>query len=300
MKINRHLLKLMSVSIFIGLTGCATNTPPVATSGVQKAVTVVPNLKVIADCGACQVRPTVAGLIAEGYKEAAMKSGAQVSLNSDAIVTIKEYSDRNDAARFLVGVFAGKDEIKATVSDQDKKFEVEDYYRNAWFGIESLSKKIGLMIFEKISPVTVNGAAPQIVADLKQERISPVLVAATANAVPKVATQTSTVLPIPDTKGSATNPAKPDTSASNPVNDVEKLPLSKEGREEYRQWLTKPLPRAFAVAANGVWLATWGTKPQNTALPSNPAERAMLACLNRAKEACKLYAVDNDVVWGVK
>jgi hypothetical protein len=96
------------------------------------------------------------------------------------------------------------------------------------------------------------------------------------------------------------SPAKPDTSASNSVNDVEKLPLSKEGRDEYRQWLTKPLPRAFAVAANGVWLATWGTKPQNTALPTSPSERAMLACLNRAKEACKLYAVDNEVVWGVK
>jgi hypothetical protein len=95
-------------------------------------------------------------------------------------------------------------------------------------------------------------------------------------------------------------PAKPDTSGSNPLNDAEKVPLSKEGRDEYRQWLTKPLPRAFAVAANGVWLAAWGTKPQNTALPSNPAERAMLACQNRAKEACKLYAVDNEVVWSVK
>jgi hypothetical protein len=95
-------------------------------------------------------------------------------------------------------------------------------------------------------------------------------------------------------------PAKPDTSASNPLNDAEKVPLSKEGRDEYRQWLTKPLPRAFAVAANGVWLAAWGTKPQNTALPTNPSERALLACLNRAKEPCKLYAVDNEVVWGVK
>ena len=126
--------------------------------------------------------------------------------------------------------------------------------------------------------------------------------AAPAMAAKPVAVPVPVAVPAPAPLAAASNgsPAKPDTSASNPVNDADKLPLSKEGRDEYRQWLTKPLPRAFAVAANGVWLATWGTKPQNTALPSNPAERAMLACLTRAKEACKLYAVDNEVVWGVK
>jgi hypothetical protein len=122
-------------------------------------------------------------------------------------------------------------------------------------------------------------------------------------ATPVMMAKPSTPLaPSPAPVAAAANgsPAKPDTSATNPVNDADKLPLSKEGRDEYRQWLTKPLPRAFAVAANGVWLAAWGTKPQNTALPTNPSERALQACQNRAKEACKLYAVDNEVVWGVK
>jgi hypothetical protein len=135
-----------------------------------------------------------------------------------------------------------------------------------------------------VTPVVAPAAAP---------------VVAVPAAVPAPAAR-PVAAPLPVVALANATPAKPDTSATNPVNDADKLPLSKEGRDEYRQWLTKPLPRAFAVAANGVWLAAWGTKPQNTALPTNPSERALQACQNRAKEACKLYAVDNEVVWGVK
>lgn len=50
----------------------------------------------------------------------------------------------------MVGIFAGKDAIKATVAAEDKTFVVEDYYRNAWLGIEALARKIGEMTFEEI------------------------------------------------------------------------------------------------------------------------------------------------------
>ena len=89
-------------------------------------------------------------LILEGYKEAAAKSGAQVSTASEATVVIKEYSDRNDAARFLAGAFAGKDEIRTVVTHKGKTFMVEDYYRNAWLGIESLARKIGELVFAQV------------------------------------------------------------------------------------------------------------------------------------------------------
>jgi hypothetical protein len=92
----------------------------------------------------------VPSLIQDGYREAAAKSGAQVSATTEAIVTIDSYSDRSDAARVLAGVFAGKDEIRATVKFMERTFVVEDYYRNAWFGIESLAKKIGEMIFAQV------------------------------------------------------------------------------------------------------------------------------------------------------
>lgn len=133
----------------IALSSCATNHPSSQLTG-QSSLSEVPYLKVTTDCGTCQVRPNIQTLIQEGYKEAAAKSGAQISSTSEASVTIKEYSDRDDAARFLAGAFAGKDEIRAEVTYQGKKFEVTDYYRNAWLGIDSLAKKIGEMVFAQM------------------------------------------------------------------------------------------------------------------------------------------------------
>jgi len=97
------------------------------------------------------VKASVPGLIAEGYNAAAVESGAKIVSGKEVIVSIKEYAARDDAARFLVGAFAGKDEIKATVALGDKQFMVEDYYRNAWLGIDQLATKIGRMVFEQVS-----------------------------------------------------------------------------------------------------------------------------------------------------
>jgi hypothetical protein len=93
----------------------------------------------------------VPGLIVEGYRNAAAKSGAKLALGQEATVSIKEYAGRDDGARFMIGAFAGKDEIKAAVSFREKQFMVEDYYRNAWLGIEDLAKKIGEMVFERVT-----------------------------------------------------------------------------------------------------------------------------------------------------
>lgn len=124
-----------------GPGGVATTTP---------AVTEVPALKVAVDCGPCDVKPTVAGLIVQGYNEAAAKAGHRISDSRQASLVIKEYTARSDTARFLAGAFAGKDEIKAVVSYQGKSRAVEDYYRNAWLGIDALAKKIGEMTYAEI------------------------------------------------------------------------------------------------------------------------------------------------------
>jgi hypothetical protein len=110
----------------------------------------VPTLRVVVDCGVCAVKPTIPSLIIEGYNEAASKAGRKVSTTKEASLTIKEYTARSDAARFLAGAFAGKDEIKAVIAYQGKTYAVEDYYRNAWLGIETLAKKIGEMSYAEI------------------------------------------------------------------------------------------------------------------------------------------------------
>ena len=145
MKIQRAL----SLSILLPLAlvmGCATNNPAPA----SKPVAQVPTLTVKLDCGSCQVNPKVPSLLVEGYTTAASQAGAVVVADRQATLTIKSYTARGDAARFLAGALAGKDEIQAEVAYQDQKFAVEDYYRNAWLGIEPLAKKIGEMAFERL------------------------------------------------------------------------------------------------------------------------------------------------------
>ena len=64
----------------------------------------------------------------------------------------------------------------------------------------------------------------------------------------------------------------------------------------YRDWLGKPIPRAFALSSDGAAYRTWGitTDPK---VPLDVAERALHRCNKAGKKDCKLYAVDNTVVW---
>lgn len=150
MKPGGHLFLTCAIGFLLTMTGCATNTSS-SIPNAQAPLTEVPHLKVLLDCGGCQVRPNAGDLIVDGYTEAVARAGAKLSRDLEATVSIKEYTARDDTARMLVGVFAGKDEIKAVVTFKGKRFEVEDYYRNAWFGINSLSRKIGELVFEKMT-----------------------------------------------------------------------------------------------------------------------------------------------------
>lgn len=149
---NYFGLVVASVAIFV--SGCASTTQSSTSTGtVAQPITLLaemPALKVSVDCGACTVKPSIPSLIVEGYNEAASKAGRKVSATIEAKLTVKEYTARNDAARFLAGAFAGKDEIKVVIAYQGKTYAVEDYYRNAWLGIDTLAKKIGEMSYAEL------------------------------------------------------------------------------------------------------------------------------------------------------
>ena len=72
---------------------------------------------------------------------------------------------------------------------------------------------------------------------------------------------------------------------------VESLPYVREaGRAGYRRFLSKQLPRAFAISPNGAW--AW------TEMGDDPLRRALDNCNKYAKnQSCRLYAVDEQVVW---
>ena len=75
------------------------------------------------------------------------------------------------------------------------------------------------------------------------------------------------------------------------INDVEKVPLKTDrAREGYRAWLKAAPPKAFAIhPSKGSWASAWGGEM--------PYSRALQNCEKFANEPCKLYAVDDRVVW---
>lgn len=82
------------------------------------------------------------------------------------------------------------------------------------------------------------------------------------------------------------------------IDDLDAIPyLSDRGRAGYREWLGKGTPRAFALSNDGHWASTWGLKPADPDAPIDPAERALRNCERSAQQPCRLYAVNNAVVW---
>jgi dienelactone hydrolase len=74
------------------------------------------------------------------------------------------------------------------------------------------------------------------------------------------------------------------------IDNVDAIPYLRDtGREAYRVFLSKSMPRAFAVSASGEW--SWAEEGDN------PAERVLASCQASSQTPCKLYAVDDYVVW---
>jgi dienelactone hydrolase len=85
----------------------------------------------------------------------------------------------------------------------------------------------------------------------------------------------------------AAGPVKSNFAA---IDNVDAIPfLSAGGRAAYRGFLEKLSPRAFAVSPTGAW--GWAEEGEDT------DQRALVACQSRSRQPCRLYSVDNYVVW---
>jgi dienelactone hydrolase len=74
------------------------------------------------------------------------------------------------------------------------------------------------------------------------------------------------------------------------IDDVPSLAFLKDSaRNGYKTFLIQEVPRAFAVASTGAWGLAHGG--------DDPMRRALDNCNKFAPGQCRLYAVDNDVVW---
>lgn len=85
-------------------------------------------------------------------------------------------------------------------------------------------------------------------------------------------------------------PHMPSASGYASIDAVDAVPyLDAAGREGYRHFLNQHPSRAFAVSAEGAWSwAEGGDDPMALALEN---------CRKQGTGACRLYAVDNHVVW---
>jgi len=73
--------------------------------------------------------------------------------------------------------------------------------------------------------------------------------------------------------------------------------LGDAGRNAYHQYQSQPVPRAFVISSGGAGQYAVGTTPRDASLPADPAERALALCNRRGLADCRLYAVDDRVVW---
>jgi hypothetical protein len=74
------------------------------------------------------------------------------------------------------------------------------------------------------------------------------------------------------------------------LDDLQMLPVhSERGRAAYRRWLAQPAPRVFTVGPGGVWAASSGR--------GDAVEHALKRCEADGRMTCRVYAIDDDVVW---
>lgn len=170
---------------------------------------------------------------------------------------------------------------------------------------------MGTLGFGKFDDTVADGIGRQLVEQLQSARAvvmpgapapAPALAASAApSASPAIAVAplapASAGTPAAVAPPAPTAPRRSVASGFASIDDVDAIPyLNDRGRKGYQDWLRRPTPRAFAIADDGHWYATWG-RPADPDLPADAGERALQQCARNAGRNCKLYAVNGAVVW---
>ena len=83
---------------------------------------------------------------------------------------------------------------------------------------------------------------------------------------------------------------RPPASGFAKIDDVDAVPHVRDtGKKGYATFLRWGTPRAFAISGTGAW--GWAAEGDD------PTARAIANCQKNSKDPCRLYAVDEDVVW---
>jgi hypothetical protein len=83
------------------------------------------------------------------------------------------------------------------------------------------------------------------------------------------------------------------------LDDADKVPFIRFfNRQAYKRWLQLPKPRAYAISEWGAAGWSWGPEKADPTWTKDVAiERALQECHKMRMGPCRIYAVDDDVVW---
>lgn len=237
-------------------------------------------------------------------------------------VTIDSFRVRSAVAAVLFGIMAGTDSIDGYVRVYDNSDrQVHGYKVNASYGLGGWAggqdgTRMNWM-YDKFAELAVAelGGKTQTGNVAKGRAVTPVAVAGTtsvsitpagntsARIEPTVAAPVATPAPSlsiapPVAASVEASPPLPIASGFAVITDVDVVPfLGDKGRNGYREWLTRPTPRAFALSNAGHWSSAYGLKPADATMPADPSERAVAMCNRHSPTPCRLYAVNGAVVW---
>jgi hypothetical protein len=110
----------------------------------------MPKLSIKWACQDCAINDKVPPLIETAYAQEAVANGQVVSDTDTAEVAITHIRQRPPGARVMFGAFSGKDELFVRVSYQGKERIVEDYFANAWVGMNGLAESVGKQIHQQV------------------------------------------------------------------------------------------------------------------------------------------------------
>jgi hypothetical protein len=212
-------------------------------------------------------------------------------------VVVTSFRVRSMASAVILGVLAGADHMEGKVrvlSPEGKRLHSFDVNASYAFGgyAGGDSTRMGWM-YDKFSELVLSeltGTTGATSVDRKN-RAQPL----PANAPAPTAAAPAAIAP-----NATAAAAAPVARTSPDLFNIDALPTkSDKAKEFYREWLTKKAPRAFVLAGEEgrVAMGTWGVAPPNPEESKDPTERVLQRCLKAGHNNCKLYAVDNEIVW---
>jgi hypothetical protein len=213
-------------------------------------------------------------------------------------ITIEDFRVRSAASAVLLGILAGTDSLSGRVQVLDAtgqqlhSFKVNASYGLGGWGGGQDSMRMN-WLYEKFAELTLNeltGNTKTVDLDKSTARTQQhSLVIA-----PKP-TSSGTAAPAPATK--MTGIAYLGSGFAN-IDDVDAIPyIDDKAREQYRDWLKKSTPRAFALSMSGKYAWANGMRSVDGGPLQDPVERVMANCNRISTEPCHLYAVNGVVVW---